>query len=41
VVENRVLREVFVLEREEVTGDGENYHEKLQNFCSSPNIEAV
>jgi hypothetical protein len=30
--ENRVLRRLFGPKREEVTGDGRTFHEKLQYF---------
>jgi hypothetical protein len=39
VFENRVLRRIFGLRRDEVTGDGRKLHnEELHNLCSSPNI---
>jgi hypothetical protein len=34
VFENRVLRKTFGLEREEITGRGENYVKKSFMFCS-------
>jgi hypothetical protein len=42
VVENRVLRRIFVPEREEVVGDWRRLHnEELHNLYSSPNIIIV
>jgi hypothetical protein len=39
VCENRVLRRIFRLKRDEVTGDWRKLHnEELHNLCSSPNI---
>jgi hypothetical protein len=39
VFENRVLRRIFVPERDEVTGDWRRLHnEELHNLYSSPNI---
>jgi hypothetical protein len=39
VFENRVLRRMFRLKRDEVTGDGRKLHnEELHNLYSSPNI---
>jgi hypothetical protein len=39
VFENGVLRRIFGLRRDEVTGDGRTLHnEELQNLYSSPNI---
>jgi hypothetical protein len=39
VVENRVLRRIFVPKREEVTGDWRKLHnEEFHNLYSSPNI---
>jgi hypothetical protein len=39
VFENRVLRRIFCLKRDEVTGDSRKLHiEELHNLYSSPNI---
>jgi hypothetical protein len=39
VVENRVLRRIFGLKRDEVTGDWVKLHnEELHSLCSSPSI---
>jgi len=39
VLENRVLREILGLEREEVTGDWRKLHgEELHGLCVSPTI---
>jgi hypothetical protein len=39
VLENRVLRRIFVPKRDEVTGNWRNLHnEELNNLYSSPNI---
>jgi hypothetical protein len=42
VFENRVLRRIFGLNRDEVTGEWRKlYNEELNNLCSSPNIVRV
>jgi hypothetical protein len=42
VFENRVLRRIFGLTRDEVTGEWRKLHkEELNNICSSPNIVRV
>jgi hypothetical protein len=39
VFENRVLRRIFGLKRDEVTGDwGKLHNEELHSLCSSPSI---
>jgi hypothetical protein len=39
VFENRVLRRIFGIKRDEVTGDWRKLHnEEFHNLCSSPNI---
>jgi hypothetical protein len=41
VFENRVLRRIFGLEREEVVGGWRRLDEEHHNFCASPNIVGV
>jgi hypothetical protein len=36
--ENRVLRRIFVLKRDEVTGGWRKHNEELHNLYSSPSI---
>jgi hypothetical protein len=39
VFENRVLRIIFGLTRDEVTGERRKFHDvELHNFCSSPDV---
>jgi hypothetical protein len=42
VFENRVLRRIFILEGDKVTGDWRKLHkEELHNLYSSPNITTM
>jgi PAS domain-containing protein len=42
VFENRALRRIFGLKREEVTVDWrKNFNEELHDLCSSPNVIRV
>jgi len=42
IVENRVLRKIFILRRDEVTGKWRSsLNEELNDLCSSPNIVRV
>jgi hypothetical protein len=43
VLENRVLREIFVPMRDEVTGGGwrELHNEELRNLYTSPSVDQV
>jgi hypothetical protein len=38
VFEKRVLRKIFALKKDEVTGERRKLHEKLRDLYSSPNI---
>jgi truncated hemoglobin YjbI len=41
VFENRVLRKIFGLKRDEMAGGWRKLHEQLRNFYSSPNIISI
>jgi hypothetical protein len=41
VLENKVLRRLFGLKRDEVTGGLRKLHNELHDLCSSPNIISI